>query len=295
MASKESEAVRRHWQRSRLGGEEMDQELADHRWAELTTEPPDVDYLAVDGRPATWIVPHGAAQDRVLLCMHGGGFVGGSRYSHRKMFAHLARAAGVRALVFDYPLAPEHIHPVQVEDATATYRWLLDQGIEPAHIAFAGDSVGGALTITTQLKARELGLPLPAAAMPFSAAFDLEATGASYDVNLDKDEFFHRDLVLGLVYVFLGQDGSPRDPLANPMYGDLTGFGPIYLQVGGDEVLLDDTHQLAAIAEKAGVEVKVDVFPEMQHTFQMAAGRAPEADDAIRRMAGWVRPLLGLS
>ena len=125
--------------------------------------------------------------------------------------------------------------------------------------------------------------------------FDMEATGASYDANRDTDEFFHRDLVRGLVFVFLGPDGSPRDPLANPLYGDLTGFGPIYLQVGGDEVLLDDTHQLAAIAEKAGVEVKVDVFPDMQHTFQMAAGRAPEADDAIQRMARWVRPLLGLS
>ncbi|HET6986377.1 MAG TPA: alpha/beta hydrolase [Kribbella sp.] len=299
MASKESEAVRRHWATARLGaeqtdGEHTDQELADHRWAELTTEPEGVDYLSVDDRPALWIVPKNAAHDRVLLCMHGGGFIGGSRYSHRKMFGHLAKAVGARALVFDYRLAPEYTHPAQVDDATATYRWLLDQGISPSHIAFTGDSCGGGLTITTQLHARSLGLPLPAATMPFSPWVDMEATATSYDANRERDAFFHRDLVRGLASVFLGADGSARDPLANPLYGDLTGFGPIYIQVGGDEVLLDDANLLAAAAEKAEVEVRVDVFPQMQHTFQMAAGRAPEADDAIQRMAGWVRPLLGL-
>ena len=297
MASKESDAVKRHWAASRKAVEQNtrqgDQELADHRWAELTTEPADVDYLAVPGRQAMWIVPHDAS-DRVLLCFHGGGFVGGSRYSHRKLFGHLARAAGARALVFDYPLAPEHTHPAQVDDAVDTYRWLLDQGIAPEHIVFAGDSVGGQLAVTTQLRARSAGLPLPAGAMPFSPAVDFEANGASYDVNRDRDAFFHRDLVRGLAWIFLGPDGSPQDPFVNPTYGDLTGLGPIYIQVGGDEVLLDDAHLLADAAEKAGVEVQLDVFPQMQHTFQMAAGRAPEADDAIGRMGRWARRVLDL-
>ncbi|HWD78927.1 MAG TPA: alpha/beta hydrolase [Kribbella sp.] len=298
MASKESDAVRRHWAAARASAEqdtrETDQELNDHRWAELTTEPPDTDYLAVDGRPAFWIVPHDAVTDRVLLCFHGGGYIGGSRYSHRKLFAHLARAVGARALVFDYPMAPEHTHPAQLDYAVETYRWLLDQGVLPEHILFTGDSVGGELAITTQLRARSVGLPLPAGAMPFSPAVDFEATGASYDSNRDKDAFFHRDLVRGLAWMFLGPEGSPRDPFVNPTYGDLTGLGPIYIQVGGDEVLLDDARQLAEAAEKAGVEVRLDVFPQMQHTFQMAAGRAPEADDAISRMGQWGRKVLGL-
>jgi epsilon-lactone hydrolase len=75
--------------------------------------------------------------------MHGGGFVGGSIYSHRKLFGHLAKAAGVRALVFDYRLTPEHTHPAQVDDAVAAYRWLLEQGIDAGHVAFTGDSSGG--------------------------------------------------------------------------------------------------------------------------------------------------------
>lgn len=298
MASKESETVRRHWAAARASAEqntsEGDQELADHRWAELTTEPPEVDYLAVEGRQALWIVPHHATADRVLLCLHGGGYVGGSRFSHRKLFAHLARAVGARALVPDYPMAPEHTHPAQLDEVVDTYRWLLDQGVAPEHILFTGDSVGGGMAVTTQLRARSIGLPLPAGAMPFSPAVDFEATGASYDANRERDAFFHRDLVRGLAWLFLGPDGSPRDPFVNPTYGDLTGLGPIYIQVGGDEVLLDDAKLLAAAAEKAGVEVRLDVFPEMQHTFQMAAGRAPEADDAIERMARWARPVLDL-
>ncbi|GAA1572552.1 alpha/beta hydrolase [Kribbella hippodromi] len=297
MASKESEAVRRHWVAARAAmeaGETSDQELADHRWAELTTEPDNVDYLRVPGRPALWIAPHNAAQDRVLFCLHGGGFVGGSRYSHRKLYAHLARAVGARALLFDYPLAPAHVYPAQLDDAVDTYHWLLDQGIAAEHILFTGDSAGGGMSITTQLRARTDGLPLPAGAMPFSPWVDFEATGASYETNRDRDEFFHRDLVRGLAFMFLGRDNSPRDPYVNPLYGDLTGLGPMYIQTGGDEVLLDDARQLAEAAEKAGVAATLDVFPEMQHTFQMAAGRAPEADDAIQRMARWARPVLRL-
>ncbi|GAB2667328.1 alpha/beta hydrolase [Kribbella swartbergensis] len=289
MPSKESEAVRRHWEAARVE-QPVDQEAADHTWAGLTREPPGVDYISVEELPALWIVPKGAVPDRVLLCMHGGGFVGGSMYSHRKLFGHLARAVGARALVFDYRLAPDHTHPAQVEDATAAYRWLLDQGVSA--VAFCGDSAGGGLAITTQLQARELGLPLPVATLAISPWVDLEATGSSYDVNRERDAFFHRDLVRELAGTFLGPDGDPRDPLANPLYGKLSGFGPLYIQVGGDEVLLDDAHSLAAQARAAGVEVRLDVFPDMQHTFQMAAGRAPEADDAIRRMADWVRPHL---
>lgn len=294
MASNESEAVRRHWAAAKASYGQLDREQADHRWAELTAEPADVDYLAVPGRPALWIVPHEAATDRVLLCLHGGGYISGSRYSHRKMFAHLARAAGVRALVFDYPLAPEQIHPAQLDDAVDTYRWLLDQGIAPEHIVFTGDSAGGGMAVTTQLRAASVGLPLPAGAMPFSPWVDFEANGASYDANRERDAFFDRDVVRGLSFVFLGSEGSPRDPFVNPLYGDLSGLGPMYIQVGGDEVLLGDAQDLAAAAEKAGVEVRLDVFPQMQHTFQMAAGRAPEADDAIQRMAVWARKVLGL-
>jgi epsilon-lactone hydrolase len=297
MPSKQSEAVTRHWAAARQASRlPEDERPDDESWGNLTAEPRGVDYVEIEagGLPAMWVAPKRSVTDRVLLCMHGGGSVSGSIYTHRKLFGHLAKATGARALIFDYHLSPEHTHPTQVDDATAVYRWLLDQGISADHVAFAGDSYGGGLVITTELRARERGLPLPAAAMPFSPWVDMEATGESYETNRDRDARFSDQVVRELAGILLGENGDPRDPLANPLYADLTGLAPTYIQVGGDEVLLDDARRLEEHARKAGVEVRLDVFPEMQHTFQMAAGRAPEADDAVRRMAGWVRPRLGL-
>jgi acetyl esterase/lipase len=130
--------------------------------------------------------------------------------------------------------------------------------------------------------------------MPFSPWVDMEVIGASYDTNRDRDPFFSRESVRQFAGMFLGEGGDPCDPLANPLYADLSGLGPIYIQVGGDETLLDDARRLDEHARRAGVEVRLEVFPGMLHTFQMAAGRAPEADEAIRRMAKWVQPKLGL-
>jgi acetyl esterase/lipase len=266
-------------------------------WPVVTAEPGGVDYVEVDagGVRAMWVNPHDAAEDRVLLALHGGGFVTGSIYTHRKLFGHIAKAVGARALIVDYRRSPEHVHPAQVDDALTSYEWLLDQGIRPEHIAFTGDSSGGGLAITAQLRARAAGRPVPAAAMPFSPWVDLEATGASMQTNKDKDALLQKEFADALAAMFLGSDGDRKDPFANPLYADLTGLAPLYIQVGGDEVNLDDANQLAAHAEKAGVEVRLDVFDGEQHTFQMAAGRAPKADEAIRRLAEWVRPRLGLS
>jgi epsilon-lactone hydrolase len=297
MPSKQSEAVRRRWEAARLAMAGEGEAPDDESWGDLTAEPREVDYLEaeVGGRPAMWLVPKGSRTDRVILCLHGGGFVGGSIYTHRKMFAHLAKAAGARALLLGYRLLPEGGgYPVPVDEAEAAYRWLLEQGTEPGHIAFAGDSVGGWLAITVQLRARADGLPLPAAALLMSPVSDLEVSGESYDTNRDTDPLFQRDFVHELMRGFLGEAGDPRDPLASPLHADLAGLGPLYIQVGGDETLLDDARRLDEHARKAGVDTRLDVFPGMLHTFQMAAGRAPEADDAIRAMAAWLRPRLGL-
>jgi acetyl esterase/lipase len=272
-----------------------DERPDDESWGDLTAEPREVDYLetAAGGRPAMWVVPKRASTDRVLLCMHGGGFVGGSVYTHRKMFGHLAKAAGARALLVSYRLLPEGSYPAPADDVLAAYRWLLDQGTAAGHVAFAGDSAGSWLAVTVQLRAREQGLPLPAATMLISPWIDLEVTGESYEANRDTDPFFKKEVVTGLAQGFLGR-ADPRDPQAGPLHADLAGLGPVYIQAGGDEALLDDARRLDERLAKVGVDVRIDVFPGMLHTFQMAAGRAPEANDAIRQMAGWVRPRLGL-
>jgi epsilon-lactone hydrolase len=297
MASKQSEAVRKRWEASRLAMVEPGFEAPDDEsWGDLTAEPRGVDYSETEagGLPAMWAVPKGASTDRVLMCIHGGGFLGGSVYTHRKMFGHLAKAAGARALVVSYHLLPKGVFPVPADDVTNAYRWLLDQGISAGHIAFAGDSVGGWLAITVQLRAREQGLPLPAAALLMSPCVDMETTGESYETNRDCDPFFKKEVVAEIVRNFLGEGTDARDPRVNPLYADLSGLGPVCIQAGGDETLADDARLLDSHARKAGVEVRLDIFPGMLHTFQMAAGRAPEADDAISQMASWVRPRLGL-
>ena len=302
MASRETEALNtlyRGWVAAFAANPEMpldEMRRMFDRWGDITGEPGGVDYLETDagGVPAMWAAPKGCAEDRVLLCAHGGGYVVASMYTHRKAYAHVAKAVGCRALIADYRRAPEHVHPAPVDDMTTAYKWLLDQRIRPGHVALIGDSAGGGLAVTTILRARERGLPLPAATMPLSPWLDMEAGGATFESNAEKDLLVTRETIEMMAGTFLGEGGNRHDSLANPLLADLRGLPPIYIQTGADETLLDDSRKLADLARRAGVEVTLDIVPEMQHVFQFLAGTAPEADQAIGRLARWVRPKLGL-
>ena len=204
------------------------------------------------------------------------------------MFAHIAKAVGCRALILDYARAPENPYPSQINEGITVYKWLTDeQGITPNHIATIGDSAGGNLCTSVVLAMQEQKLPLPAAVMPLSPWYDMEATAASFDTNAGKDRLITRELSLNMSAMYLG-DTAATDPLANPIHADYTGFPPMYIQAGGFEAIVDDATRVAEKATANGVEVKCDVFPEMQHVFQFMAGKAPEADDAIQRLADWV-------
>src|SRR5262249_31833033 len=254
-------------------------------FGELTTEPERVTYEEVDagGVPAMWVVPEGAAADRVLQYVHGGGYVMCSMHTHRRLVGHIATAAGIRALNVDYRLAPEHPHPAAVNDSVTAYCWLVDQGLEPRHLAIAGDSAGGGLTIPTLAPLRDRGLPLPAAGVPLSPWVDLEGTGETMTTRADVDLLVNAEALKTLVDAFLG-GGDPHDPLAAPLHADLTGLPPMYIQVGDEETLLDDARRIADNARAAGLDIRLDIFPEMPHVFQMAAGNVPEADDAVARI-----------
>ena len=262
---------------------------------DLAADPGGVDYLEADanGTACLWAVPAGCDESRVLLSLHGGGCVTGSRFSHRKLFAHIAKAAGCRALIVDYDRAPEAQHPSQVNECVKVYEWLLAQGIKPEHIATVGDSAGGNLCTSMVLGAREKDLPLPAAVMPMSPWYDMEATADTFESNAEVERLIGREISLNMSAMYIG-DTDPKDPLVNPIYADYAGFPPMYIQVGGYEAILADSTRAADNAKAAGVDVQCDVFPEMQHVFQFMAGSAPEADDAIARLATWVKPRLGL-
>jgi len=249
--------------------------------------------VEVDGIPAIWADAEGGAQDRVLLYVHGGGYVIGAAKYYKWLTGHLAKAIGCRVLNLDYRLAPENPHPAPVTDSVKAFQWLRAQGIDADHIAIAGDSAGGGLTLATLLSLRDQGLEQPAAATPISPWADMEGLGESMTSNADKDVLVGKEMLGAMAMLFVA-GGDPKDPLAAPIYGDYSGIAPMYIQVGGDETLLDDTTRVAAKAEADGVDVRYEVFPEMQHVFQFGAGRMPEADDAVAKIGAFLRPHLGL-
>ncbi|HYZ20879.1 MAG TPA: alpha/beta hydrolase, partial [Rhodopila sp.] len=229
MASKQSEQLNQFYSQllaTVMANPEMPLDemrgLFEH-WGDVTAEPGGVDYIETDagGVPAMWTVPKGAANDRVVLCCHGGGYVTASMYTHRKVYGHLAKAIGCRSLIVHYNRAPENVHPGPVNDMVKAYRWLLDQGIRPQHIAVTGDSAGGALAVTTILRARDLGLPLPAASLPMSPWLDMDATGETFATNQERDVLVKREIVQNMAAAFLGEGGNRNDPLANPLHADL--------------------------------------------------------------------------
>jgi epsilon-lactone hydrolase len=237
-------------------------------------------------RPAVLVEPESGAKDGgTILYIHGGGFVFGSPETAMCLTANLVVKTGYRAYSVDYRLAPEHPFPAAIEDTLSAYRVLLERGERPETIAFAGDSAGGGLCVTTCLAARDAGLPMPAAIVAFSPGLDMTRTGESMRTKAELDPIFTREGLdrTGAMYL-AGQD--PRQPLLSPaVLADLTGFPPLLLQAGTNEMILDDATRLAARAREAGVDVVLDVTAGVPHVFQSFAGLLDEADEALDRAA----------
>jgi monoterpene epsilon-lactone hydrolase len=249
------------------------------------TVPASCERVSAGGVDGEWIAPSGARQDKAILYFHGGGFRLGSVSSHRDLIARIADASGCRALAINYRLAPEHRFPAPVEDALAAYGWMLDRGLKPENIAFAGDSAGGNLVLAAMLSLRERGLPLPVAGVLMSPWTDLAAAGASYVSRADADPIHQRPMILALAKNYLGEGGDPSDPMASPLYADLTGLPPLLIQVGDRETVLDDSTMFAEKARAAGVDVELQVWDGMIHVFQMFAAELADGCRAIGSIA----------
>ena len=243
--------------------------------------------VSADGVAAEWIAAPGANADRVILYLHGGGYVIGSINTHRAMVSRIARASNARALAIDYRLAPEHPFPAAVEDATAAYRWLLAQGYKPGKIVIAGDSAGGGLAIVLLLAIRDAGLPMPAGAVPISPWTDLEGTGESVRTRAARDVMVTIDNLTGSAKQYYGSH-DPKDPLVSPVHGNFRGLPPMLIQVGDAEILLDDATRVATRAKAAGVEVELEVWDDMPHVWHVFAKLLPEGQQAIDKIGKFV-------
>jgi monoterpene epsilon-lactone hydrolase len=247
------------------------------------------DPVNANGVKAEWITANNAAPDRVIMYLHGGGYVMGSIDTHRELVARLSKAAQARGLALDYRLAPENPFPAAVDDSITAYRWLLAQGYKPGRIVIAGDSAGGGLAVSTLVALRDLGASLPAAAVCISPWVDFEAEGESMTSRAAQDPLVTRDMILNLAKMYMGEKGSLREPLAAPINAYLNNLPPLFIQVGNSETLLDDSTRLADKAKEAGVNATLQIWDEMPHVWHLAAPVLPEGQEAIDKIGEFVR------
>lgn len=245
----------------------------------------------IDGLAAEWVAPdqRALAARPTVLYLHGGGFVAGSPATHRAMVAKICAHAGVRALVPDYRLAPEHPYPAADDDCLSAWRWLLAQGVKPAEIVVGGDSAGGFLTLSLLQRLQREGMEQPAGAFLLSAGADMvHFDGESYTSRAKRDPWFTRDDITWFADQFY-PDRKTRPPELSPVNQSMEGLPPLLIQVGDDEILLSDSTRVAERARAAGTEVTLEVAPGMWHVYQAFYLLVPEARRALKRVGEFVR------
>jgi monoterpene epsilon-lactone hydrolase len=246
--------------------------------------PPDVTVTAgtLGGVPTAEITVDGIEPRHVVLYFHGGVYVLGDASLAADLASQVGRRTQARVISVDYRLAPEHPYPAAVDDALAAYQALLDDGVSPSSIVFAGESAGGGLTIATLVNARDHDLPLPAAAFVMSPYVDLTLAGATMQTRSEADPLLSWEALQARVDDYTsGQDAALG--LISPVFADLSGLPPLLIQAGTHEVLLDDAVRLAEQAATADVEVTLDITPQVPHVFQAYYPVLDEAATALDR------------
>lgn len=237
---------------------------------------------AVDagGVAADCVTPPNARPGRYVLYLHGGAYRVGSPATYRHFTWRVAAAAQASALVIDYRLAPEHPFPAALDDAVASYRWLLERTGDSRQLIVMGDSAGGGLALALLLKLRDDHTPLPVAAVALSPWTDLALTGSSLVANERFDSMVNADDVPRFASDYLA-GADPHHPYASPLYGDPSGLPPTLIQASDNEVLRDDAVRIAEKMRRAGCDVELQIWPRMAHTWQLLAPFVPEARRAI--------------
>ena len=250
--------------------------------ADVTSEPAHLGQLKGE-----WLRPSGESPSRLLLYLHGGGYISGSPATHRALIARLCRAAGAAALSLDYRLAPEFPFPAGLRDEVDAYRLLIAKAYPPEAIVLAGDGAGGGLAVATLMAIRNGGMPLPAGLIAMSPWPDLTLSGWSIMQNAETDSALSWDLLFVSARHYL-KGANPADPYASPVFGSMRDFPPIMIHAGSREILRDDASRLGEIAAAANVRVSVEVYDGMPHLFQ-AIGTSADAKVSLNRLAQFVR------
>lgn len=242
----------------------------------------------INGLYAEWLTPKDRMDGKLLLYLHGGGYVVGGCDMYRQMVSHIARAGRIRALLPEYRLAPEHKFPAAIDDAVAIYRSLLTMGVKANDIVFCGDSAGGGLVVAILLMLRDAGEPLPVAVILLSPFLDITGSGDSMQTRATQDPWFHAEDIAVIADHYCAPH-QHRYPLVSPVFADVEGLPPLYIQVGDDEILLSDSERFADECTAAGIDVELEIWPGMWHVFQMFIGKMPEARHAIDKIGSYIQ------
>jgi epsilon-lactone hydrolase len=249
---------------------------------------------ALGGVPTAEITVDGIEPRHVVLYFHGGVYVMGDAFLAAGLASQVGRRTHAKVISVDYRLAPEHPYPAAVDDALAAYEALLDDGVAPSDIAFAGESAGGGLAIATLVNARDHGLPLPAAAFVMSPYADLTLAGTTMETRREVDPLLSPEALQARVPDYTaGQDAALG--LISPVFADLSGLPPLIIQAGTHEVLLDDAARLARQGANADVEVTLEITPGVPHVFQAYYPILDEAAAALDRAGQFLSAQLAAS
>lgn len=238
------------------------------------------------GVPSAWFKSSKTSNDKVILYLHGGGYCVGSYNTHRAMIARIARASGHPVLAINYRKAPENPFPAAVEDAVRVYKQMVADGWK--NIFISGDSAGGGLSLATALSLRDEGFKMPAALILISPWTDLTHSGDSVVSKADDDPLIAPELLDVFAKKYYG-DNDPKLPLISPLFAEYHNFPPVLVQVGSEEVLLDDSTRLVRKMKEAGVDVELEIWDGMMHVFHWLAGIVPEGNQAIEKIGQYIQ------
>ncbi len=266
-------------------------------WFEAMMEPTpvaedvQVEPVEVNGQACEYLRPEGAAEGKLILYIHGGGWLFGSPRSHRVIASNLARAAGVTVLSVQYRMAPEFPAPAGHDDAFAAYEWALAQGYGAENVAICGDSAGGNMALSVAVRARDSGIGAPAALMLMSPALDLAGEGASHREHPDAPLVDAN--LMGVFNMLLLGERDRKSPEATPFYADMSGLPPTLIHVGTWEILRSDSETIAARMQEAGVSADLKIWEGMCHNHQLFAPFLEEGMASLEEAGAFLRSRLG--
>lgn len=242
--------------------------------------------VSVNGMYGEWIsVDRAHMKKYIIFYCHGGGYMTGSSLYARTLTTKLATSTSMDVFCFDYRLAPENPYPAAIEDALRAWDYVMQLGYGARDVIVAGDSAGGNMALSLVHHLKEQERILPRGLLLMSPWTDMTCSGKSYDTRKDVDPVLDAPYINRAISCY-APDEDLENPFISPLFGDFENFPPTYIQVGDNEILLQDAVMLHKAMQKDKVSAKLDIFHGMWHVFQMSPFKT--AYEAMDRNAEFI-------